>query len=173
MKHLKTIGLVLFISLAFASCKSDDDGGDDGNAGNGTLEAQVDGQNYTSIPEASRAELNTSSSVQTLAVTGGTLDSENIQMIIIGFEGEGTYQLNLTNIGTYSYLPDPGNPDPNSVVVYTTVGEGQASNGEVSISSFDGNRVLGTFSFTGYNLDDTSDTVAVTNGSFNMQVVEQ
>jgi len=91
-------------------------------------------------------------------------------MIIIDFDGEGSYNLNFTNIGTYSFLPDPSNPDPNTVVVYTTVGDAQSNNGTLNVSSYDGNTVTGTFSFTAFNLDDNTDTAEVTNGEFNIEI---
>ncbi|PVW17121.1 DUF6252 family protein [Marixanthomonas spongiae] len=170
MKTIKTISLILFVSLSLLACKSDDDGGDDPQGGEGNFTAKVDGNSYKGMSGTVVAEVSGNGAGQTLAVSGGTSKSENLQVIIIGFDGEGTYQLNFTNIGTYSYLPDPNNPDPNSVVVYTTVGDAQNNYGELKVSSYDGDSVKGTFSFTGYNLDDLNDTVAVTEGSFNIKV---
>lgn len=170
MKTFTKSILVTFLSFTFlmaTSCKKDDDGGGTA-AGSGEFTAKVNGNNYESFPEATAAQLSGSGDFQTMAVSGGTMDSENIQFIIVGFDGVGTYSLNVTNIGTYSYLPDPNNPDPNTVVIYTTVGNGQGNNGEVNISTFDDSTVTGTFSFTGYNMNDTTDTVSVTNGAFNV-----
>ncbi|MCG2418518.1 hypothetical protein K8089_05740 [Aequorivita sp. F47161] len=162
--------LMAVLAVSLTSCKKDDDGGDDPQGGTGTFSAKVDGDSFSGIQGTVVAQLTNSGSTQVLAVSGGTMDSENLQMIIQNFDGEGTYNLNFMNIGTYSYLPDPGNPDPNTVVIYTTVGDGQGNNGTISISSFDGNTVKGTFSFTGINLNDNSDTVSVTEGQFNIEV---
>lgn len=167
----KTILVLLAVlAVSFTSCKKDDDGGDDPQGGTGTFSAKVDGSNFSGMQGTVMAQLTNNGNGQVLAVTGGTMESENLQMIIQNFDGEGTYNLNFLNIGTYSYLPDPSNPDPNTIVLYTTVGDGLSDNGTISISSFDGNTVKGTFSFTGYNIDDESDTVDVTEGQFNVEV---
>ena len=170
MKNFKKILLTLFVSLAMFACKSDDDAGDGPGGGEGTFTAQVDGSSFSGITGTVVARLTNSGTA--LAVSGGTSDAENLQIILTAFDGVGTYQLNAINIGTYSYLPDPSNPDPNTVVVFTTV-NGASSNGEINISSFDGDNIQGTFSFTGYNINNTSDTVSVTNGEFNIEVTEQ
>jgi hypothetical protein len=171
MKTLKILSLFLFASLVLTSCKKDDDGGDDPQVAAGTMTAKVDGANFESLEGTVVAQESNSGGVRVMAISAGTVDSENIQMIIQNFDGVGTYELNLANIGTYSYLPDPNNPDPSTVVVYMAV-NGTTSGGEVNISSYTADRVKGTFSFTGYNIQDTSDTVSVTNGSFDMEVTQ-
>jgi hypothetical protein len=162
--------LMAVLAVSLTSCKKDDDGGDDPQGGTGTFSAKVDGNGFTGMQGTVVAQLTNSGSTQVLAVSGGTAQSENLQMIIQNFDGEGTYDLNFMNLGTYSYLPDPGNPDPNTVVIYTTLGTGQGNNGTLSVSSFDGNTIKGTFKFTGFNLDNSSDTVDVTEGQFNIEV---
>ncbi|MAY23491.1 MAG: hypothetical protein CMC74_11985 [Flavobacteriaceae bacterium] len=171
MKFFKTLSLVLFVSLAVISCKKDDEGGDGGDAGAGMMTAKVDGANFTSLDGTQAAEESNSGGVRVLAVSAGTVDSENLQMIVQNFDGVGTYDLNFLSIGTYSYLPDPSNPDPNTVVVYTTV-NGTSSTGEINISEYSSTNVKGTFSFTGYNLNDNSDTVSVTEGSFDLELTQ-
>tara|TARA_R100000306_G_scaffold12304_5_gene14843 strand:- start:2400 stop:2921 length:522 start_codon:yes stop_codon:yes gene_type:complete len=173
MKTLKTISLILFVSLSLIACKSDDDGGSDPQGGEGDFTAKVDGNSFEGLTGTVKAVITDNGAGQSLAVSGGTSESENLQMIIQGFDGEGTYQLNFTNIGTYSYLPDPNNPDPNTVVVFTTVGDAQSNNGELKVSSFDGETIKGTFTFTGYNLDDNNDTVTVSDGAYDIKVSDQ
>lgn len=158
---------MLVVALSFTACKSDDDGGTSASA-NGELTAKVDGQSYESMREATTAEESNAGGVSTIAITGGSADSENIQFIIIGFDGEGTYQLNNINLGTYTYLADPG--DYMSAVLFSTVTDG-SSNGEINISSYTpGENVQGTFNFTGYNNQDISDTRVVSEGSFNVDI---
>ncbi|MAZ73445.1 MAG: hypothetical protein CMC70_09900 [Flavobacteriaceae bacterium] len=166
MKTFKKGLLILLMSLTVVACKKDDDGGDDPQAGEGTLTAKVDGANYTATLGVT-ALLSGSGDNQAFAISGGTADSENLQIIITGFDGAGTYDISLLNIGTYSYLPDPSNPDPSTVVIYT------ASSGELNLSSFDGNTAQGTFNFSAANLNNPSDTVEVTNGEFNIEVTNQ
>lgn len=175
MKTLKKSILLLMAVMAvnLTSCKKDDDGGEDPQGGVGTFSAKVDGNSFSGMQGTVTARVTNSGAGQALAVSGGTSQSENLQMIITSFDGEGTYDLNFINIGTYSYLPDPGNPDPNTVVVYSTVGTGNGNNGTLKVSSYDGNTIKGTFSFTGYNLDNTSQSVSVTDGQFNIEVTNQ
>ena len=130
------------------------------------MTAKVNGANYTATLGIT-ARISGSGASQAFAVSGGTEDSENLQIIINGFDGEGTYDISLLNIGTYSYLPDPSNPDPSTVVIYT------ASSGELNVSSYDGNTAKGTFNFSAANLNNPSDTVEVTNGEFNIEVTNQ
>ena len=171
MKILKKSILVLmaFAAVSLTSCSKSDDGGDDPQGGVGTFSAKVDGATYTPIQESIAAQISGSGAAQALAVSAGTMDSENLQIIIVGYDGVGTYDLNMSNIGTYSYLPDPSNPDPSTVVIYSTV-NGQASNGQIKVSSDDGNVVKGTFSFTAYNLSNPSQSVSVTDGQFNIKL---
>jgi len=168
MKTFKNVMLVLLMSLAIVSCKKDDDGGEDPAGATGTLTAKIDGATLTA-DIAVQAQITPSGQGDVLAISGGTSASENLQMIIQGFDGVGTYGLNFTNIGTYSYLPDPSNPDPSTVVIYLSI-NGTGSTGELKVSSFDGNTIQGTFNFTGYKADDQTDTVAVTDGEFNLEV---
>lgn len=171
MKTLKILSLFLLASVALVSCKKDDDGGDDPQAAAGTMTAKVDGANFQSLEGTAMAQETNTSGVRVLAVSAGTVDSENLQVIIQNFEGEGTYDINFLNVGTYSYLPDPSNPDPNTVVIYSSV-NGTNSVGEISISSYSESNVKGTLSFTGYNLNDASDTVSVTEGSFDLELTQ-
>jgi len=171
MKTLKILSLFLLSSIALVSCKKDDDGGGDPQAAAGTMTAKVDGANFQSLEGTAMAQETNASGVRVLAVSAGTVDSENLQVIIQNFEGEGTYDINFLNVGTYSYLPDPSNPDPNTVVIYSSV-NGTNSVGEISISSYSESNVKGTLSFTGYNLNDASDTVSVTEGSFDLELTQ-
>ena len=172
MKILKSIVLILAVSLAIVSCKKDDNGGDEGTGGVGTFTAMVDGQSFEGLTGTVAAQVTAAGTTEVIAVSGGTSDSENLQMIVQNFTGEGTYELSFLNIGTYSYLPDPSNPDPNTVVIYSTLGDGQTVNGEINIASYDGETVQGTFSFTGININDPNDTTSVTQGEFNIEVTQ-
>ncbi|MEZ4858552.1 MAG: hypothetical protein R2781_07050 [Flavobacteriaceae bacterium] len=171
MKTLKILSFFLFASLVLTSCKKDDDGGGDPQAASGTMTAKVNGANFESLEGTVAAQESNSNGVRAIGISAGTVNSENLQMIIQNFDGVGTYELNIFNIGTYSYLPDPNNPDPSTVVVYMAV-NGTTSGGEVNISSYSSDRVKGTFSFTGYNIEDNTDTVQVTNGSFDIAVTQ-
>ena len=161
--------LMAIVAVSFNSCKTDDDGGDDPQGGTGTFSAKVDGNTFTSLQGTVAGQITQSGPTKVFAISAGTMQSENLQMIVTTFDGVGTYDLNFTNIGTYSYLPDPSNPDPNTVVIFST-GNGQPSNGQLKVSSFEGNVAKGTFSFNAYNLDNLSQSVSVTEGEFNIEM---
>lgn len=169
MKNFNKTILVLLAVLAVSlgSCSKSDDGGSDPQGGTGTFKAKVNGNSFTGMEGTVMAITSADGSV--FAVSGGTMESENLQIVISqGFDGVGTYDLGLMNIGTYSYLPDASNPDPSTVVIYSTVGTQSA--GQLRVSSYDGNVAKGTFSFTGANLNNPNDTVSVTDGEFNIEV---
>ncbi|WP_271393690.1 hypothetical protein [Aequorivita sinensis] len=171
MKTFNKIFLFLMsvLAISLTSCSKDDDGGQDPTGGTGTFKAKVDGDSFNSLNGTVVGEITQSGPTKSFVISAGTSDSENLQMVITTFDGVGTYDLNFINIGTYSYLPDPSNPDPNTVVIYTT-GNGQSTNGEIKVSSFENNIAKGTFSFTAYNLDNLSQSVSVTEGEFNIEM---
>ncbi|MEH6659649.1 DUF6252 family protein [Leeuwenhoekiella marinoflava] len=168
MKTSTKISSTLILSLTLlTACSKDDDGGDSATA-NGELTASVDGKIYESMPEATTAEENSSTGFEVITISGGSVDSENIQISIIGFESEGTYDLNGVNIATYTFLGDK--TDFMSAQIFST-SNGSASNGEIKIAEYrKGERVKGTFSFTGYLTSDTSQKVVVSNGTFNVSI---
>ena len=94
MKTLKHFALILLTlsAMTLVNCSSDDDGGSSGDAGEGTIKAKVDGANFTSLKITSVANKVTAGGVTTLTMQGNT-SSQAITMIIIGYDGEGTYQL--------------------------------------------------------------------------------
>ena len=168
MKNFKNVLILLMIGLTMIACKKDDEGGDDPMGGTGSFTAKVDGANYTGLDGTVAAQIQQAGPNDLLAISGGSANAENIQFIIQNFSGEGTYQLDFISIGTYTILPDTGNPS--SVLIYTTSAPGGEAAGEANISSFDGDTVKGTFSFTGYKSDDQSQTVSVTEGAFNIEL---
>ncbi len=169
MNNLNKLASILFltIGLTICSCSVDDDGGDS-NSGRGELTAKVDGKAYKSMPEATTAQESTSANIEIITISGGSLDSENIQMTIIGFEGVGSYNLNSVSLGTYTYLKDKS--DFMSAQIFSTA-TGASSNGEIKIAEYTkGESVKGTFSFTGYLTSDVSQKVVVSEGSFNVKI---
>ncbi len=167
MRSTAKFFLAFILGLLLISCSSDDDGGVS-NAVDGKLTATVAGKSYTSFPEATLAEVNTSAGFEVITISGGSVDSENIQITIIGFEGVGSYNLNAMSSGTYSFLTNKS--DFNSVQIYSTAG-GVTTSGEIKISEYkEGERVKGTFKFTGYLLSDTSKKVEFSDGEFNITI---
>lgn len=161
--------LMAVVAVNFTSCSKDDDGGSDPSGGTGTFLARVNGDSFTSLEGTVAGQITESGPTRVFSISAGTSQSENLQMVVTTFDGVGTYDLNFTNIGTYSYLPDPSNPDPSTVVIFST-GNGQPSNGQLKVSSLEGNIAKGTFSFTAYNLNNPSQSTSVTDGEFNIEM---
>ncbi|WP_157418065.1 hypothetical protein [Aequorivita capsosiphonis] len=161
--------LMAVVAMSFTSCSKDDDGGSDPDGGTGTFSAKVNGDSFISLDGTVTGQITQAGPTKVFAISAGTMQSENLQMVVTTFDGVGTYDLNFTNVGTYSYLPDPSNPDPSTVVIFST-GNGQASNGQLKVSSFEGNIAKGTFSFSAYNLENPSQSTSVTDGEFNIEM---
>ena len=159
MKTLKILSLFLLASMVLVSCKKDDDGGDDPQAASGTLMASVDGTSFESDASLTQVQVLNNGSV--LAITGPKAQ-ETIQFNVNAYSGVGTYDVSPTTIASYGIVTDPSDP-VGSVITYVAV-----TDGELRISEDTGSNIQGTFSFVGVNPLDTSDTVTVRNGSFNI-----
>ncbi len=167
MGRLKKIMLLLMaVSLvAISGCSKDDDGGNGGNAADGTVTAKVDGTTVTSIDIASAATLVTATS--SLILQGTDSDGKGFVMTINGYNGTGTYEFdgNSLTLNTAIYIEtDVSNPANSQSwqAPYET-----AVNGSVSVSEETADNIKGTFEFTGQNANDMS-IKAITEGSFNL-----
>ena len=170
MRNLKSMMLlVMTVSLiTFTGCKSDDDGGDGGNAADGTITAKVDGTTVTSLDLTTVANL--VSATNTLTLQGNDADGRGFVFVLNGYDGEGTYDIGGGAIiaVTASYLEvdinDPMNTQTWSAPFDTTVA------GQISISSQTSDNIQGTFNFTGQNANDMS-MKSITEGSFNVSLM--
>jgi len=168
MKTLKkTIYLVLMcVAVSFTACNKDDDSSNDdddnnggGGSGSGLLTAMVDGANFESDSEFTQIQVLNGGSV--MAITGPKAQ-ETIQFNVNSYSGAGTYTVSPTTIASYAIVTDPNDP-VGSVLTYIAI-----SNGELIITEDTGSNMKGTFSFVGVNPLDQSDSVNVTNGSFDI-----
>ena len=143
MRTLKNFMLLLMtVSLiTFASCSKDDDGGSGGSAAEGTVEATVNGSNFTSMEIASWAQTTTNNGITQLAISGSDANGNVILIQILGYEGVGTYEFdsNTTIFSTASYteidISNISNPVSTSWIA-PFMDSGVA--GTVNISSDDG-----------------------------------
>lgn len=169
MKTLnKTVLVLLAIAtLSFTSCKKDDDGGEGGAAGSGTIVALVDGSSYKSDKMLTTANIVSAEGVNALVITGNTMDGRNISLnVMANFDGVGTYLIgggaNIFGNASYTEV-DPNNPtDAQSwVAPYDT-----NVAGEIKVSEITDNTIKGTFHFKGKNADGSFKDI--TEGSFNV-----
>lgn len=177
MKTIKNsiyTGLIA-LTLVFAGCSSDDDGGDGGDAALGTITAKVDGTTVTTLEMVTFATLTTVSGASHLQIqgnTGGTTSKAFI-LQIGGVDGTGTYQIdgssNISILGIYSEITvDPANPTNVETNEWYAPHDASVA-GEINISELSDTKVVGTFHFTGKNVDGDNSTKEITEGSFNIE----
>ena len=164
MKTLKNTFRILFLTLAivFTSCSSDDDNaaaGGGGGTSSGNLTATVDGASFESDPTLTQIQVLSSGSV--VAITGPKAQ-ETIQFNVNAYSGVGTYSVSPATIASYGIVTDPNDP-VGSVITYIAI-----TNGELNVTEDTGSNMKGTFSFVGTNPLDPTDSVTVTNGTFDI-----
>ncbi|WP_111309040.1 DUF6252 family protein [Confluentibacter sediminis] len=170
MKKLKQLILLFTASclllVTFYSCSSNDDGGSNGAAGEGTIVAKIEGDTFTSMKITSFASVVTGGAQTTLTMQGNT-SSQAINMIINGYEGVGTYQLSDSNVFVIASYMEPNINDPLNSQTWSAPYQDSGVVGEIKISEETDTNVIGTFQFTCKNSNDDS-TKSVTEGSFNL-----
>ena len=172
MKNLKQFMLlVMTISLvSLTSCSKDDDGGGDGGAGEGTITAKVDGQQFTSMEITSTANTVSGGGQTSMTVQGNTA-TQAINLIIFGYDGVGTYELTSGNVFISASYSEPNVNDPLNMPTWSAPYQDSGVIGQIKISEDANGRVKGTFSFTGKNVE-TGGTKQITEGAFNLTKTE-
>ncbi|MGB5982519.1 MAG: DUF6252 family protein [Nonlabens sp.] len=174
MKTIKTFLLFIAVTatISLTSCSSDDDSSGGGSqAGEGELVARVNGSSFQSISQGTVARL---------TATGGT---EFLQITAVNLNGEAmTLQLTRPTIEETSYDIDDAN-NISAVATYTIVDTSTFQStsyvapymnsgdvGTITITELTATNVKGTFNFTAINQDDDTETLPVTDGSFNLSL---
>lgn len=174
MKTMKNTIYTVLIGLALVftatSCSKDDDGGSGGDAAAGTIKAKVDGTVVTTLEMVTIATL-TGSNLNIQGNTGGT-SSKAFVLQIQGLDGVGTYPIgggaNIFNVATYTEITvDISNP-ANTVTNNWQAPFDEMEVGEIRISELTDTKVVGTFNFTGKNVNGDNSTKQITEGSFNI-----
>lgn len=165
MKTLKKFGLVAFMAFAVAlntSCSSDDNGGGGGNPSGSYLHAKVDGNQF-------KAEIQGYSTVsaarigvgegQIISVLGGNIDGTNFSISLMGINAAGTYTLNSESDSVMAFTTAGG------MAAYST-GICDGASGTLIITTFNAEKIEGTFSFTGKDGEMCSSSKNITDGKF-------
>lgn len=169
MKRINQLWVLLLTItlLSFNSCSSDDDGGATNQASQGTISAKINGVNFTSLEITSFASLTTGGNQTTLTMQGNTT-TQAISMIIIGYDGVGTYQLTDANVFRSASYIEPNINDPINSPTWNAPFENSGVIGEINISEDTATTIQGTFNFTAKNVNDGS-TKSITDGVFNLE----
>jgi hypothetical protein len=171
MKAIKLIGKCLFLSLSMLalSCSSSDDdgGGGGGSTPSGTyIKAKVDGTQYVTYNiqgfSAGVATSSGSGSGRLIMITGGNDMNGNTAFSInlLGINATGTYDIGPDSDSTLAFVMTGG-----SGVSYDTSNCAGAT-GTINITTLNDTKVEGTFSFTGKDDENCTDSKSVTSGSF-------
>ncbi|MCT4629423.1 DUF6252 family protein [Winogradskyella sp.] len=172
MRTLKNFMLLLMTMslVTFTSCKSDDDGGDGGDAPSGTLIARIDGANFQSLDISSSATV--ANNGNNLIIIASNSDGNAFSITIVGYSGPGTYPLgggaNIFNSASYTETDvDISNPQNSTTEIWQAPYD-DTQVGEVNISEETENKIMGTFNFNGKNVNGDQSLKDITNGSFNL-----
>jgi hypothetical protein len=163
MKTITKLSYAFFMcaSLAMVSCSGDDDGGstNGGNTSGEYVKAKIDGSSWSSSSTIDVVSAsNPTESV--LMVQGSNNSGEVIQISLMSYDGEGTYDVSSQISGYAQY----GTISP---IAFYNSAVGGGATGEVTITEVTDTFVKGTFEFTGRNTEEGStETVNVTNGEF-------
>lgn len=169
MKNLRKFMLLLITvsTVTILSCSKDDDGGGGGAAAEGTIEAKINGSQFTSLEMTTFANVTSGGGITTMVLQGNT-SSQAINMIINGYEGVGTYELSDSNVFISASYIEPNISDPMNSQTWNAPYEDSGVAGEINISEETDTHVIGTFSFTAKNTNDGS-IKTISEGSFNIE----
>jgi len=152
--------------ITLTGCSSDDDGGSSGGAASGTINAKIDGTNFTSMEISSSATL--ANSGQNLVIIGSNSSGKAITITIIGYEGEGTYEISGSMVSSASYSEtDVSNPSNPTTEIWQSPYEDSLL-GEINISEETENKIKGTFNFMCKNVNGDDSIKNITEGSFDL-----
>lgn len=155
--------------VSLTSCKSDDDGGGPGSAPAGILVATVDGASYQSLEISSQATI--ANNGQNLTIIATNSDGNAFAIVIVGYSGPGTYPLgggaNIFNTASYTETDvDLANPQNSTTEIWQAPYD-DTEVGFIDISD-DTDNVIGTFEFSGKNVNGDQSIKNITNGSFDL-----
>jgi len=169
MKLLKNLMFGCFILLTVVACKKNNDGGSDGAAGDGIIQAKIGGTSWSSIKMSTSAQY--VSAGKSLTMLGVDMGGKTINIIINNYDGStGTWQI-PNSVGSIGVVATYIEASVSSSKTWVAPYSGSGVIGEVKISEFSktGN-VKGTFKFKARNQNDNADFKDITEGSFNVKV---
>lgn len=169
MKTIKRIGLVALTALTvlITSCSGDEGGSGPSTSNLDTyVNATVAGVPFETF-SIQGVSLGTASKDGSFVTVSGiakasatSTDSKVITIALMNVTGTGTITLNAnSNNGVLSYFDSATNKSWDS-------GNCDAGTATVNVTTLTATKIEGTFTFTGVNDDNCSDTKAVTNGTF-------
>lgn len=173
MQKIKILVLML-VSLLFVQCKeapkniqttklkSELTQTTNANTSGLSLTADINGKAFKAL----NGSIQVAKKNASLHITGAAATGEGIYIQITNYKGIGTYKLGLKNI-------DASNPSPNMITYglnsdYEDVEEAayMSESGIVQITAVSGNTISGIFKASVKNVENSSKTLEITNGKF-------
>ncbi|ARN78077.1 hypothetical protein BST97_08745 [Nonlabens spongiae] len=172
MKKIKSIFAIsmMLIAISLTSCSSDDDSSGGGSeAGEGEVIARVNGSSFQSISQGTVGRITANGGTEFLQITAINLNGEamTIQVTRPVIE-ETSYDFDdansITAVATYTIVDTSTFESTSYAAPYMNSGDV----GTITITERTATNIKGTFEFTARNQDDDTDTLNVTDGSFNL-----
>lgn len=159
MKTITKLSYAFFIcaSLALSSCSDDDSSSNGGTPSGEFVKAKVNGQNFSSSTTFDAVGAS-HPQASTVVIQGSNDQGHAIQLMIMNYDGPGTYDVSDMTGGQALYT------QASPFTSYSSAAGGVAE-GEVTITEMTDTQVEGEFSFVGKETDGDG-TVEVTQGQF-------
>jgi len=154
MKAGKFLMLVVLISsIAFTSCKKDDDTGDP-STGNGSMTLKHAGTSWSASLAVQAVNTN-----GVINVTGSDSEARQAAITLFGVSSPGTYKIEMgaQHSGRWTEGADPSQ---------TYVSNGVIGTGTITITELSDTKIKGSFSFEAFNTAQTSKSI--TEGAFDV-----
>ncbi len=147
---------MLTFGLLMGACTKDDSGTPENPiAGNGTMSLDYGGTSWSA--SLAVQGINTNGVIN---VTGSDSGAKQASVILVGVSETGTYSVGAGSQNQLRWTEGLGQEQ-------TYVANGILGNGSVTISELSATKVVGTFSFTGYNT--SGETKEISNGAFSAE----
>ncbi len=154
MKALKLLTVIVLISsIAFVSCKKENDDSGDPSTGNGTMSLVYGGTSWTATLDVQGIKTG-----NTIVVTGTDSNSKQAQVQLTDVTKIGTYGVNAGNTLRWTESTSPTD---------SFMANAMFGSGTITVSELTDTKIVGTFSFTGFSAGGT--TRVITDGKFNVE----
>lgn len=166
MKTIRTIGKVLFVAAIFSlgACSEDDNGGGGGGTPGGTfVKAKVNGtwhETYRIQGISAATGISTGTGDGRVIMIGGPVDAaanRSWSVNLLGINAPGTYTIGPDSNSTVAFIENMISYDNSNC---------DGATGTVTITTITADKVEGTFSLTGKDDDNCTDSRTIAEGSF-------
>lgn len=166
MKKIKYVVIILLTIVSVACNKSDDDGGDNPQGGEGTFTASIGGTNFSGSVAANATESN-ANGVTIITMLASDADGKAINIIINPFDGPGTYDISDDSVFTTASYTEADVNNPMNSMIWVAPYANSGMVGQINVSEKTDASIKGTFNFEG-KLQNGDSLKNITNGAFNL-----